>query len=178
VIPSFSFQCERALWLVVGYGRSSGDFYPEAPGPQVRMSRTGIGIAAPIYTLLLSLVMAETRRHDEGGRCTVAQQRLAQLRAEIQKVEQEADVACSAGVTVAPDPPRPPMPPLEEATMGAVWAEGLALPVRQPLPDAASRISGGRRRRQISGTASHHANPAHASTFRLTLPRVPRFPTR
>ena len=35
------------------------------PDPQVRASRAGVGIAAPIYTLLLSLVIAEAKRHDE-----------------------------------------------------------------------------------------------------------------
>ncbi len=38
------------------------------PDPQVRVSRAGVGIAAPIYILLLrlSLVIAEAKRHDEG----------------------------------------------------------------------------------------------------------------
>ena len=109
------------------------------PDPQVRASRAGVGIAAPIYTLLLSLVIAEAKRHDEGGRCVVAQERLAQLRAQIAEVEQEVQAACSAGV--ASDAPT--TPPLE----------GLALPMREPLPDAASTTSGGRRR-QTSGTAT------------------------
>jgi hypothetical protein len=106
------------------------------PDPQVRVSRAGVGIAAPIYTLLLSLVIAEAKRHDEGGRCMVAQERLAQLRAQIAEVEQEVQAACS-------DAPHPTPPPLE----------GLALPMREPLPDAASTTSGGRRR-QTSGTAT------------------------
>ena len=138
-------------------------FSPETlvqnPDPQVRASRAGIGIAAPIYTLLLSLVIAAAKRHDEGGRCVVAQERLAQLRAQIAEVEQEVHVACSAGVAL--DPSRPTTPPLEEAAAGHVWVEGLALPVRQPLPDAASTTSGGRRR-QTSGTASQHAGPLRA----------------
>ena len=113
------------------------------PDPQVRASRAGVGIAAPIYTLLLSLVIADAKRHDEGGRCVVAQERLAQLRAQIAEVEQEVQAACSAGVAL--DPPRPTW---EEAA-GHVWAGG---PVRQPLPDAASTTSGGRRR-QTSGPA-------------------------
>ena len=120
-------------------------FSPETlvqnPDPQVRASRAGVGIAAPIYTLLLSLVIAEAKRHDEGGRCMVAQERLAQLRAQIAEVEQEVQAACSAGV--ASDAPHPTTPPLE----------GLALPMREPLPDAASTTSGGRRR-QTSGTAT------------------------
>ncbi len=110
----------------------------------MRASRAGVGIAAPIYTLLLSLVIAEAKRHDdEGGRCVVAQERLAQLRAQIAEVEQEVQFACSAGVAL--DPPRPTW---EEAA-GHVWAGG---PVRQPLSDAASTTSGGRRR-QTSGPA-------------------------
>jgi hypothetical protein len=113
------------------------------PDPQVRASRAGIGIAAPIYTLLLSLVIADAKRHDEGGRCVVAQERLAQLRAQIAEVEQEVQAACPAGVAL--DPPRPTW---EEAA-GHMWAGG---PVRQPIPDAASTTSGGRRR-QTSGPA-------------------------
>ena len=115
------------------------------PDPQVRASRAGVGIAAPIYALLLSLVIANAKRHDEGGRCMVAQERLAQLRTQIADVEQEVQVACSAGVAL--DPPH-----LEEAAVGHVWTGGLALPVHQPLPDAASMTSGGRRR-QTSGPA-------------------------
>jgi hypothetical protein len=114
------------------------------PDPQVRASRAGVGIAAPIYTLLLSLVIADAKRHDEGGRCVVAQERLAQLRAQIAEVEQEVQAACSAGVAL--DPPRPTW---EEAA-GHMWAEG---PVRQPLPDAAASTTSGGRRRQTSGPA-------------------------
>ena len=73
----------------------------------------------------------------------VAQERLAQLRAQIAEVEQDVHAACSAGVAL--DPPRPTW---EEAA-GHVWAGG---PVQQPLPDAASTTSGGRRR-QTSGPA-------------------------
>ena len=122
------------------------------PDLQVRASRAGVGIAAPIYTLLLSLVIAAAKRHDEGGRCVVAQERLAQLRAQIAEVEQEVHAACSASVAL--DPPRP----TREEAAGHVWAGG---PVRQPLPDAASTTSGGRRR-QTSGTASHHAGRLRA----------------
>ena len=129
-------------------GNGPGWFSPETlgqnPDPQVRASRAGFGIAAPIYTLLLSLVLAEAKRHDEGGRCVVAQERLAQLRAEIAVAEQEVQVACSAGV--ARDPPRPTW---EEAA-GHLWA---GEPLRQPLPDAAASTTLVGRRRQTSGPA-------------------------
>jgi hypothetical protein len=111
---------------------------------QAKMSRASIEIAAPIYLLLISLVVAAARRHDEGGRCVAAHLRLSELRAEIAVAEHEVQAACSAGVD--PGSLQAPAPPLEEAA-----AEG-AGPVAESRSDAASTGSG-RRRRQTSGTA-------------------------
>ena len=92
--------------------------------------------AFSICGLLLSLVVGEARRHDEGVRCTAVQDRLAELRAEIKLLEHE-EVACAAGVTA--DAPHPPLE--------------LALPLTQSPPDVPSTTSGDRRR-QTSGTAT------------------------
>ncbi len=133
--------------------------------------------AALIYLLLLSLIVAEARRDDEGGRCTAVQQRLVKLRAEIEQVEQEAE-ACSDGVTL--DAPHSPAPPLEEAAAGSAWAGEFALPVNQSAHDVASTTSEGvseGRRRQTSSTAppsspspaqplffASHVRPARSSS--------------
>ena len=137
------------------------------PDPQVRASRAGVGIAAPIYTLLLSLVIADAKRHDEGGRCVVAQERLAQLRAQIAEVEQEVQAACSAGVAL--DPPRPTW---EEAA-GHVWA---GEPLRQPLPDAAASTTLGGRRRQTSGPAPPSSTSTNCTVQFATVCRLKFMP--
>jgi hypothetical protein len=128
-------------------------------------------IASLIHVLLLPLVAAEARSHDEGGRCVAVHQRLAQLRAEIADVEREAKVACSPGVTPAAPPlPLPPpaaLPPpltphLNTAAAARARQARPALPVGQSRPDVGVRMSSGRRRpitmsggrrRQTSGTA-------------------------
>ena len=125
------------------------------------MSRAGIRVAAPIYLLLLSLVVAAARRHDEGGHCMAAQQRLSELRAEISVAEQEVQAACSAGI--APTSLQAPAPPLEEAA--AEGAGGLGPLVTEPRPDAASTGWVGRRR-QTSGTATQSPTQTATQTAR------------
>ena len=94
-------------------------------------SRAGVGIAALIYALLLSLVgIADANRHDEGHHCMATQEWVAKLRVQLAEFEQKLHVECPA----------------------SVWAGGLALPVRQPLPDAVSTTSGGQGQ-QTSGPA-------------------------
>ena len=124
------------------------------------MSRAGIRVAAPIYLLLLSLVVAAARRHDEGGRCMAAQQRLSELRAEIAVAEQEVQAACSA--VVAPASMHALAPPLEEA---AAEGAGLGPLVTESRPDAASTGSAGRRR-QTSGTATQSPTQTATQTVR------------
>ena len=121
------------------------------------MSRAGIGIAAPIRALFLSLIMVAARRRDEGDLCIVAQQRLAQLRAQIAEFEQETQIACSAGVAL--DRPHPTTPLVEEAASGAASMGGIAAAiapsVSQSLLTAASTTTtSDGRRRQTSGTAT------------------------
>ena len=106
-------------------------------------------MAAPIYVLLLSLFAAEARLQEEGGRCMAVQQRLAQLRAEIEEVEEEAALACSAGTT--PVSALPSVALVNDAA--GVASAGLALPATPSLPDGASTKPGGRRR-QTSGTVT------------------------
>jgi hypothetical protein len=113
-------------------------------------------MAAPIYVLLLSLFTAEARLQEEGVRCMAVQQRLAKLRAEIEEVEEEAALACSADTT--PEPALPSKALVKDAA-GVAWA-GLALPATPFLADGASASLGGRRR-QTSGAPllrSDHAN--------------------
>ena len=112
-------------------------------------------IASLIHVLLLPLVAAEARSHDEGGRCMAVHQRLAQLRAEIADVEREAKVACSPGVTPAAPPLPLPLPAalppsltphLNTAAAARARQARPALPVGQSRPDVGVRMSGGRRR--------------------------------
>ena len=125
------------------------------------MSRAGIGIAASIYLLLLSLVVAAAMRHDAGGRCMAAQQRLSALRAEIAVAEHEVQAVCSAGV--APASLHAPAPPVEVAA--GEGAGGLGPPVAESRPDAAFTGSGGRRR-QTSGTAAQSPTQTATQTVR------------
>ena len=123
------------------------------------MSRAGIGIAAPICALFLSLVMVAASLRDEGGLCIVAQQRLAQLRAQIAEFEQEAQIACSAGVVFAFDRPRPSTPLDEEAASGAASMGGIAAAIapsvsQSLLAAASTTTTSDGRRRQTSGTAT------------------------
>lgn len=106
--------------------------------------------AGLMCVVLLSLVVPEARSHREIDRCMAVQQRLTELRAEIEQVEHEAKNACSVDGT--PDSPHPPAPPLEEVAAGAAsWAGRRALPITGSIPDNPSTTSGGRRR-QTSGT--------------------------
>jgi hypothetical protein len=89
----------------------------------------------------------------------VAQQRLAQLRAQIAEFEQEAQIACSAGVAFAFDRPRPSTPLDEEAASGAASMGGIAAAIapsvsQSLLAAASTTTTSDGRRRQTSGTAT------------------------
>ena len=63
-------------------------------------------IAAFVYGLLVSLVVADVKEPDEGGRCMDLQRRLVTLRADmeelqakIEEVKQQEIAACSVGAT-------------------------------------------------------------------------------
>jgi hypothetical protein len=110
------------------------------------------GFAARIFLLLL-LVVADARLHDDdGGLCMSAQQRLAKLRAEIKEAEQKAEAACSANVN--PD-----------ALHYPAWVGGLADTTAAATATAAAALSSTAtsvdRRRQTSGMAPS------VSTYRL-----------
>ena len=101
------------------------------------------GFAARIFLLLL-LVVADARLHDDGGLCMSAQQRLAKLRAEIKEAEQKAEAACSANVN--PD-----------ALHYPAWVGELADTTAAATATAAAALSSTTtsvdRRRQTSGMA-------------------------
>jgi hypothetical protein len=126
------------------------------------MGVDSIVVAAPIYALLLSLVVAEAGATDEGGRCTAVQQRLLKLRAEIQEVEQEAEAACAAGVPTDVPHLYTPLRPSDigpgdnnrgAITGGATHARGM--------------LQGGKQsawRRRSSGQSADASDPPQSST--------------
>ena len=69
------------------------------PDPQVNASRAGVGIAALIYALLLSLVViADAKRHDEGNHCMARQEWAAKLRVQLAELEQKLHAPGTTGM--------------------------------------------------------------------------------